>query len=55
MASAILFGDAFTSDDDEAFVRLINIMLEPSQRPIYKAIDPEFYQNYLSMQEENNG
>ena len=54
MASAILYGDTFTSNDDEAFIRLINIMLEPSLRPIYKAIDPEFYNNYLNIQEENN-
>lgn len=55
MASAVLFGDEFTSEDDEAFVRLINIMLEPSLRPIYKAIDKDFYDNYLNVREENNG
>ena len=52
MAQAIIFGSDYTEDDDNEFFELLNIMLEPSQRKIYKVLDLDFYNKYLDLTEE---
>ncbi|MGN0551029.1 MAG: hypothetical protein ACI4I4_04210 [Acutalibacteraceae bacterium] len=44
---AILYGEEYTDDDFESFRELLNIMLEPSLKPIYKALDADFYNTYF--------
>lgn len=51
MAGAILYGSEYTAEDDSLFYQLLNILLEPSLRPIYKAIDFDFYNKYLSTEQ----
>lgn len=51
MAEAIVFGSEYTDDDDNEFFELLNIMLEPSQRRIYKVLDSDFYNKYLDLTE----
>ena len=45
---AITEGKSYTEEDEESFISLINVLLEPSLRPIYETIDKDFYEKYLS-------
>lgn len=45
-ANAILNKKAFTKAGE--FKKLLGIMLEPSVKPIYKALDEKFYDNFLA-------
>lgn len=43
-----LIGDSqFTDEDERKFKRLFNVILEPSQRPFYKAINMSFSNKYI--------
>lgn len=45
--NALLYGEAYTQEDEAAMRQLLQIMVEPSQLPIYKALDEDFYTKYL--------
>lgn len=47
LANALIYGDAFTADDDAAFKELLQTLLEPSLLPIYRIMDRDFYRKYL--------
>lgn len=47
VANALLYGGEYTEEDEEAMRKLLQIMVEPSQLPIYKALDEDFYEKYL--------
>jgi len=47
IAMSILYNAPYDEASDSQFKELLNIMLEPSLRPIYKAIDKDFYDKYL--------
>ena len=44
---AITEGEDYTENDEKAFKELLNIMIEPSLRPIYESLDSDFYEKYL--------
>ena len=46
MIGAILGEAEYTQDDEESFKELFNTLLEPSEKPIYKALDYDFYSKY---------
>lgn len=46
-AGAILYGEEYGDEDYENFRKLLSIMLEPSLKPIYKALDSDFYNSYI--------
>ena len=48
MAGAILYGTPYSEEEDEAFKTLLNIILEPSLKPIYEVLDKDFYEKYLA-------
>ena len=48
MIDAILNGSDYGNEEDEEFMDEINMMLEPSLKPIYKILDSDFYNKYLS-------
>lgn len=45
--NALLFGTEYTKADEEELRRLLQIMLEPSLLPQYRALDKDFYHKYL--------
>ena len=45
--SSMLNGEACDIFDVEDFTQLLNIIIEPSLKPIYEALDKEFYDKYL--------
>lgn len=45
--SSILSGSPFSAEEDKEFKDLLNIMIEPSLKPIYKHISESFYNKYL--------
>lgn len=47
VANALLYGDDYTEEDEAAMRNLLQIMVEPSQLPIYKVLDEDFYDKYL--------
>lgn len=47
IVSAILYGSDYTEDDEQRFVELFNIILEPSLKEIYKALDADFSNRYI--------
>lgn len=47
MASAVIGDGSFNDEDDREFCRLLNIMIEPSERKIYQVLDHDFYNKYL--------
>lgn len=48
IAEAILYGAPYSAEDEEAFKTLLNIIIEPSLKPIYKVLDKDFYDKYLA-------
>ena len=38
---------AYTAEDEMKFKKLLNVLLEPSLRPFYKAIDKDFAKKYI--------
>ena len=46
--ATILSKNAVTEEDKLAFSELLNIMIEPSLKPIYKVLSADFYDKYLS-------
>ena len=46
--SALLYKTAYTEADNKAFTELLNLLIEPSLKPLYKALDANFYNKYLS-------
>lgn len=46
--NALLNNARYTEADNDAFKTLLNIMIEPSLKPMYKALDEEFYKKYLA-------
>ena len=44
---ALLFGEDYTPEEEEQMRTLLRMMVEPSQLPIYKALDEDFYNKYL--------
>ena len=47
VANALLYGEAYTEEDEQEMRTLLQTMLEPSQMPIYKVLDEDFYEKYL--------
>ena len=47
MIQALIYGGEYSDEDDEAFRNLLNILIEPSLKPIYKTLDRDFYDKYL--------
>lgn len=47
VANALLYGDAYTEEDEQAMRAALQTMVEPSQLPIYKVLDGDFYEKYL--------
>lgn len=48
MIEALLEDKEYSEEDDKNFEELLKIMIEPSLKPIYKALDEDFYYKYLS-------
>ena len=46
--NALLNNARYTEADNDAFKTLLNIMIEPSLKPMYTALDEEFYKKYLA-------
>lgn len=47
VVSALLYGTEYTEEDETAMRQLLQTMVEPSQLPIYKVLDEDFYDKYL--------
>lgn len=45
--ASLIYGENYTQEDDAEFSKLLNIMLEPSLKPFYEAIDSDFYNKYI--------
>lgn len=52
IASAILYGEPYSEEDDKAFRELLNIIIEPSVKPIYRALDADFCNKYFTETEK---
>lgn len=48
LANAILYGEEYSDLEFAGFRALLNIMIEPSLKPIYKALDTDFYNTYFA-------
>lgn len=48
LANAILYGEEYSDLEFSGFRELLNIMIEPSLKPIYKALDSDFYNTYFA-------
>lgn len=47
VANALLYGTEYTEEDELAMRSLLQAMVEPSQMPVYKVLDEDFYEKYL--------
>lgn len=47
IVKSLISGNEYSSNDETKFMRLFNIVLEPSLRPFYKAIDNDFANKYI--------
>lgn len=47
IANALIFGDEYFEEDEEKMSKLLQMLVEPSQLPIYKVLDSDFYNKYL--------
>ena len=48
LADSLLYGTAFTKEDDDKMRALLKLLVEPSQYPIYKTLDKDFYNRFLA-------
>lgn len=48
MIASLLEGTEYTEEDDKKFEELLKTMIEPSLKPIYKALDEDFFYKYLN-------
>lgn len=46
--AAILYDEEYSMKDEEKMRELLKLLVEPSQLPIYKALDEDFYNKYLA-------
>ena len=48
IADSILYGAVYSPEEDAAFKKLLNTIIEPSLLPVYKELDEDFYNKYLA-------
>lgn len=46
--NALLYGEEYSEENEEKMCKLMKMIIEPSLLPIYKALDEDFYNKYLS-------
>lgn len=51
--NALIFDDEYYQEDEEKMRQLLQLILEPSLMPIYKALDMDFYRKYLAEEDKN--
>lgn len=47
LANSLVSGTEFTKEDDDTLREMLQMLVEPSLLPIYKALDKDFYEKYL--------
>ena len=48
LADSLIYGTAFTNEDDTNMRALLKLLVEPSQYPVYKSLDKDFYNRFLA-------
>ena len=48
LADSLIYGTEFTKEDDNNMKTLLRLLVEPSQYPIYKSLDKDFYNRFLA-------
>ncbi len=48
VANALIYGEQYSAKDERRMSELLQLLMEPSLLPMYRALDEDFYEKYLA-------